>query len=74
MLARAADFASCIRETQRPLCKQSEYLEHHHSLDSIGIHNVYFESLGTAHEGLTLGRDLREFAALIFGTSYANKQ
>jgi S-formylglutathione hydrolase FrmB len=49
-------------------------LELHNSLDSLGIHNVYFESQGTAHEWLTWRRDLREFAPLLFGTTHANKQ
>jgi enterochelin esterase-like enzyme len=38
----------------------------HNSLDSIGVHNVYFESDGTAHEWLTWRRDLHQFAPLLF--------
>ncbi len=35
-------------------------------LDKAGIHYVYYESQGTAHEWLTWRRDLREFAPRLF--------
>jgi S-formylglutathione hydrolase FrmB len=36
------------------------------ALTKAGIHNVYFESPGTAHEWLTWRRDLNQFAPLLF--------
>ena len=36
------------------------------ALDSLGVHNVYYESPGTAHEWLTWRRSLYQFAPLIF--------
>lgn len=36
------------------------------SLKKVGIHNIYFESQGTAHEWLTWRRCLYEFAPLLF--------
>ena len=38
----------------------------HEALDEAGIHNVYYESPGTAHEWLTWRRSLHEFAPLLF--------
>jgi enterochelin esterase family protein len=35
-------------------------------LTQAGIHNVFFESPGTAHEWLTWRRCLKEFAPLLF--------
>jgi len=35
-------------------------------LTQAGIHNVFFESAGTAHEWLTWRRSFREFAPLLF--------
>jgi enterochelin esterase-like enzyme len=48
--------------------------ELHNTLDSLGVHNVYFESQGTAHEWLSWRRDLREFAPLLFNTPHADTQ
>ena len=36
------------------------------SLDSLGVHSVYYESPGTAHEWLTWRRSLYQFAPLLF--------
>jgi enterochelin esterase family protein len=36
------------------------------SLKNAGISNIYYESLGTAHEFLTWRRCLKEFAPLLF--------
>ncbi|MGA7318232.1 MAG: alpha/beta hydrolase-fold protein [Silvibacterium sp.] len=41
-------------------------LKLHEALDKAGIHNIYYESPGTAHEWLTWRRDLYEFAPLLF--------
>ena len=38
----------------------------HEALEKAGIHHVYYESPGTAHEWLTWRRSLRQFASLIF--------
>ena len=38
----------------------------HEALDQGGIHNVYFESKGTAHEWLTWRRCLNDFAPRLF--------
>jgi S-formylglutathione hydrolase FrmB len=38
----------------------------HEALDKAGIHNVFYESPGTAHEWLTWRRDLNQFAPLLF--------
>jgi enterochelin esterase-like enzyme len=38
----------------------------HEALDQAGIHNVYFESKGTAHEWLTWRRCLNDFAPRLF--------
>jgi enterochelin esterase family protein len=38
----------------------------HEALDKAGIHNVYFESEGTAHEWLTWRRCLNDFAPRLF--------
>jgi enterochelin esterase-like enzyme len=37
------------------------------ALTKAGIHHVFYESPGTAHEWLTWRRDLHEFAPLLFG-------
>ena len=36
------------------------------ALTAAGVHNVYYESPGTAHEWLTWRRALREFTPLLF--------
>jgi enterochelin esterase family protein len=41
-------------------------LQLHEALDKAGIHHVYFESPGTAHEWLTWRRDLNDFAPRLF--------
>lgn len=38
----------------------------HQALDKAGVHNVFYESPGTAHEWLTWRRDLNEFAPILF--------
>jgi enterochelin esterase family protein len=38
----------------------------HEALDKAGVHNVFYESPGTAHEWLTWRRDLLQFAPLLF--------
>ncbi|MGP8246592.1 MAG: alpha/beta hydrolase-fold protein [Bryobacteraceae bacterium] len=38
----------------------------HQALDKAGIHNVFYESQGTAHEFLTWRRDLDDFAPRLF--------
>jgi enterochelin esterase family protein len=38
----------------------------HQALDKAGVHNVFYESPGTAHEWLTWRRDLNQFAPLLF--------
>ena len=38
----------------------------HEGLDHAGIHNIFFESPGTAHEFLTWRRDLADFAPRLF--------
>ena len=35
-------------------------------LDKVGVENVYYQSIGTAHEWLTWRRDLFQFAPLLF--------
>jgi enterochelin esterase family protein len=37
-----------------------------HALQASGVHVVYFESAGTAHEWQTWRRDLRDFAPRLF--------
>jgi enterochelin esterase-like enzyme len=39
---------------------------YHEALDSLGVHSVYYESPGTAHEWLTWRRSLYQFAPLLF--------
>jgi enterochelin esterase family protein len=39
---------------------------YHASLDSLGVHSIYYESPGTAHEWLTWRRSLYQFAPLLF--------
>jgi enterochelin esterase family protein len=38
----------------------------HEALDKAGIHNIFYESQGTAHEFLTWRRDLADFAPRLF--------
>jgi len=38
----------------------------HETLDKAGIHNVYFEAPGTAHEFQTWRKSLYHFAQLLF--------
>ena len=40
----------------------------HTALDKAGIHHIYWESPGTAHEWQTWRRDLNLFAPLLFQT------
>lgn len=54
---------ACIPKARYPVL----YLLHFgDALTQNGIHNVYFESPGTAHEWLTLRRYLYDFAPRLF--------